>query len=98
MTITQTKGKFICRSPNRPAQNGPFKAPKWDHWQKRRGVLHCSFCGSLHPDVVEHTLKNGGKLEMSTKLYKAYLRDKDDEAPGGGSGKVYGWHFDLAQT
>lgn len=50
-----------------------------DGWEEReKGLLFCSFCGSLHPDSVIKLLKDYGLriIEPSTKNYKFYLNVK----------------------
>lgn len=58
----------------------------------RRPALVCSYCGSLHPDILMAKLRAGWTLEGSDKPYKWYLED-----PAGQRGsKFYTVHLPRA--
>jgi hypothetical protein len=58
----------------------PRQVPLADVWTTGHGLkdqekigTSCSYCGSLHPDVLLARLKDGWHLEGSDKSYKWYL-------------------------
>lgn len=66
-----------------------------DAWEQREqfanGIvgLHCSYCGSLHPDIFIALVKKGAEIIPTDKSYKAYIRYEEKET------KFYYQHFTL---
>lgn len=58
--------------------NSPFKAPMNGEMEWEAG--HCSYCGSLHPDVFIARLQAGDViLEPTDKSYKVYVVNSGGE-------------------
>jgi hypothetical protein len=74
--------------PRRVTGFGPWARDEGlDEWDNRTQLgggikaLHCSFCGSLHPDTFMELLEQGAELGPTDKSYKAYIRRVDSEEP-----------------
>jgi hypothetical protein len=39
--------------------------------------LHCSYCGSLNPDIFLNLVEKGAELVPRDKNYKAYIKYKE---------------------
>lgn len=73
------KEKMICYS------SGGDEA----HWRDEgRDIFTCSFCGSLHPDTVKRLLEDDGRVDITDKRYKVYVKHGDLSR----TGKFYTWH------
>lgn len=51
------------------------KLPESDSWEKRDGVLRCSYCGSAHPDFLFSSIEAEKLLTPTDKSYKVYIDD-----------------------
>lgn len=61
--------KFEC-----PRQAESFKdGTKEAIWSKEGGYLSCSWCGSIHPDVLFDAIEKGFEVEPTDKNYKLYV-------------------------
>lgn len=67
-----------------PVHDWPPHTARADHWRTGGGLVtqgavgvSCSYCGSLHPDVLMDKLRAGWTLEGTDKSYKWYLADLD---------------------
>ena len=61
--------------PRRP-NSDVFNLPKTDYWEERNDkYLHCTYCGSLHPDEVLKLIREHGFgiINHSDKNYKWYI-------------------------
>ena len=60
-----------------------YHADSEDCWRaenifKNEGLdKHCSYCGSLHPQVFLNLVEKGAELIPTDKNYKAYIKFKD---------------------
>lgn len=95
-----------CGSPNKPAEDSPFKFGKGDDsWRSEpNGDRTCSFCGSLHPDdAIKHLkryVETGGKegrFSTTSKTYKVYVNGPNVKNAAEGGIKFYVWHADDEQ-
>lgn len=81
--------------PRRMTDFGPWDREEGlDHWvmYKDEELLHCDFCGSMHPDDFLKFLRDGIELGPTDKNYKAYLH----MGPRG-QDKFYYQHLDSGQ-
>ena len=67
-------------------ENGPWEKKKdLDSWENRERLvnglkdLHCSFCGSLHPDIFLSLIEKGAEVTPTDKCYKTYINYKGKE-------------------
>lgn len=65
-----------------------------DHW---RDDNTCSYCGSLHPDIMMEQLEAGAEIGPTDKGYKAYLKPVPTERKLPTWVKFYYRHFSEAQ-
>lgn len=67
-----------------------------DRWAPAgaQAALVCSYCGSLHPEILLARLQLGYRLAGSDKPYKWYLQDPDDRTVG----KFYTTHLNRLQA
>lgn len=94
--VTEETHLCLSRATTPPA---PFW-PEKDTWRMRpNGDRCCSFCGSLHPDDWLRLMKEAAdpeketSIEMSTKTYKFYVRQKGVSSATEGGIKFYTWHI-----
>lgn len=67
----------------------------FDHWrQDPCGLRTCSFCGSLNADDAIELIKDGGRMERTTKGYKYYIHHSTRRV---GANKLYTWHVNHEQ-
>lgn len=68
--------KHLC--PRRGENPGPWSfVPEEDGWDERDGRLHCSYCGSLAPELFMEAVENGHAVGPTDKGYKAYIEFAD---------------------
>ena len=77
--------------PRRAENHGPWLYDTEDQWEKRNGVNHCSYCGSMDPVEVLRLMHQGCALGPTDKNYKVYVQHETI------SSKFYFQHFDKAQ-
>lgn len=89
-------GRQVC--PRRHEGPVPCFCGSYDVWEKRKdGHLHCSYCGSLHPETAIRLLEEGARFDRTTKSYKGYIlvKGKNGEID---QLKFYIMHFDRDQV
>ncbi|EPR09880.1 hypothetical protein M527_07070 [Sphingobium indicum IP26] len=84
--------RFFC--PRGPGADSPFNAPFNGEatWQEDRT---CSYCGSLHPDVLFEQIEKGAQFGPTDKSHKVYVHLIDHVVRG--AGKFYFQHLDQSQ-
>lgn len=83
---------FFC--PRGPGADSPFHAPfnGEAHWREDRT---CSYCGSIHPDLLFEQIENGATITPTDKSYKIYVDLVDHRVAG--AGKFYFQHLSREQ-
>ena len=83
---------FFCprSAENGGGPNSPFQAPFNGEatWREDRT---CSYCGSLHPDVLFEQIEKGAEITPTDKSYKIYVKLIDHVVRG--AGKFYFQHL-----
>lgn len=84
--------KFFC--PRGPGADSPFHAPYNGEasWREDRT---CSYCGSLHPDLLFEQIGKGAVITPTDKSYKIYVDLVDHQVRG--AGKFYFQHLSGEQ-
>lgn len=78
------------KCPRRRDNPGPFNYGDTDEWRRDHT---CSYCGSLHPDLVMWLVAGGVEVVPTDKDYKIYLRGVKVD----GIAKFYFQHFSDEQ-
>lgn len=100
MDLEELFGDKLQRCPRRNEREAD-DGTKPDYWDESTGMAggmtadHCSYCGSLHPDVFLAKLKEGATLIPTDKSYKAYIRIPSES--GGHENKFYFQHLSGEQ-
>jgi hypothetical protein len=67
--------EFLCPR-RREGGSIPFNFPKVDQWETDpEGMLRCSWCGSLHPQLFMALVAVGEEVGPTDKSYKLYIKD-----------------------
>lgn len=99
MTETHTCPRRIEDGTDTTDSPFTFAGPNRDTYQSGHGLVGqgrgCTYCGSMHPGDFMEALRDGARLGVTDKNYKAYVEGYQGNGPNGG--KFYYQHLSVEQ-